>query len=237
MLSEGYQKLLAEQGLTPGIKSAAQYLPDTAIAKAQAEALANSKFTPTSPNWAEVEAAQIIPDALVKIAQGGDVAAIAAELDTPDRGDPQQVAPLEGSRPGGPAAPRPGSGGHPCLPVPGDRSLLQPQPQRTCSETAHTPETEPIRHRKPTSVREPRRRPVSPTASGARRREARGAWTLLGPSLIILGVMVGYPAVLMVIQSFTDYTVKNKVLGHAAELHLVRELHRPVHRSRTSPPC
>jgi N,N'-diacetylchitobiose transport system substrate-binding protein len=82
MLSEGYQKLLAEQGLTPGIKSAAQYLPDTEIAKAQAEALANSKFTPTSPNWAEVEAAQIIPDALVKIAQGGDVAAIAAELDT-----------------------------------------------------------------------------------------------------------------------------------------------------------
>ncbi|WP_314507849.1 extracellular solute-binding protein [uncultured Microbacterium sp.] len=81
MLSEGYQKLLAEQGLTPGIKSAAQYLPDTPIAKAQAEALANSKFTPTSPNWAEVEAAQIIPDALVKIAQGGDVAAIAAELD------------------------------------------------------------------------------------------------------------------------------------------------------------
>jgi N,N'-diacetylchitobiose transport system permease protein len=46
-----------------------------------------------------------------------------------------------------------------------------------------------------------------------RRREARGAWGLLGPSLIILGVMVGYPAVLMVIQSFTDYTVKNKVQG------------------------
>lgn len=44
------------------------------------------------------------------------------------------------------------------------------------------------------------------------RREARGAWGLLGPSLIILGVMVGYPAVVMIIQSFTDYTVKNKVL-------------------------
>ncbi|GAA1983954.1 extracellular solute-binding protein [Microbacterium pumilum] len=82
MLSEGYQKLLAEQGLTPGIVSAAQYLPDTDIAKAQAAALANSKFTPTSPNWAEVEAAQIIPDALVKIAQGGDVKEIATELDS-----------------------------------------------------------------------------------------------------------------------------------------------------------
>jgi len=46
-----------------------------------------------------------------------------------------------------------------------------------------------------------------------RRREARGGWALLSPSVIILGVMVGYPAVLMVIQSFTDYTVKNKVQG------------------------
>lgn len=81
MLSEDYQKLLAEQGLTPGIVSAAQYLPDTPVAQAQAAALANSKFTPTSPNWAEVEAAQIIPDALVKIAEGGDVEQIATELD------------------------------------------------------------------------------------------------------------------------------------------------------------
>jgi len=81
MLSTGYQELLAEQGLTPGIKSAASALPDTDIAKAQAAALANSKFTPTSPNWAEVEAAQVIPDALVKIAQGGDIKAIAEELD------------------------------------------------------------------------------------------------------------------------------------------------------------
>lgn len=81
MLSEDYQALLAEQGLTPGLVSAASYLPDTPVAQAQAAALANSKGTPASPNWAEVEAAQIIPDALVKIAQGGDVAEIAAELD------------------------------------------------------------------------------------------------------------------------------------------------------------
>ncbi|MGZ0711535.1 extracellular solute-binding protein (plasmid) [Coraliomargarita sp. W4R53] len=82
MLSEGYQELLAAQGLVPGLISAASALPDTASAKAQGEALANSKGTPASPKWSEVEAAQLIPDALVKIAQGGDVAAIAAELDT-----------------------------------------------------------------------------------------------------------------------------------------------------------
>lgn len=81
MLSEDYQKMLAEQGLTPGLTSASSALPDTDIARAQAEALANSKGTPASPRWAEVEAAQIIPDALVKIAQGGDVTQIATELD------------------------------------------------------------------------------------------------------------------------------------------------------------
>lgn len=48
-----------------------------------------------------------------------------------------------------------------------------------------------------------------------RRRSGRAAWTMLAPSIIILAVMVGYPAVLMVIQSFTDYEIKNKVLGTA----------------------
>jgi N,N'-diacetylchitobiose transport system permease protein len=61
--------------------------------------------------------------------------------------------------------------------------------------------------------RRPADRPPVSRERQRTRRESRGAWTLLGPSLIILGVMVGYPAVLMVIQSFTDYTVKNKVLG------------------------
>ncbi|MWB98789.1 extracellular solute-binding protein [Agromyces seonyuensis] len=79
--SDGYQTLLAEGGLTPGVESAASSLPDTPVAKAQATALANSKVTPTTPKWAEVEGAQIIQEALVKIANGGDVAAIAAELD------------------------------------------------------------------------------------------------------------------------------------------------------------
>lgn len=81
MTGEGYQTLLAEGGLTPGLTAAASSLPDTPIAKAQATALANSKVTPTTPKWAEVEAAQIIQEALVKIAQGGDVAAIAGDLD------------------------------------------------------------------------------------------------------------------------------------------------------------
>ncbi len=81
ILSEGYQKLMAENGLTPGLISAAKFLPDTAIAKAQAAGLANSKFTPTSPRWAEVESSRFLQDAFVKIASGGDIVQIAAELD------------------------------------------------------------------------------------------------------------------------------------------------------------
>lgn len=81
MLSAGYQELLAAQSLIPGLVEAASALPDTASAQAQAAALVNSKGTPASPQWGEVEAAQLLPDALVKIAQGGDVTAIATELD------------------------------------------------------------------------------------------------------------------------------------------------------------
>lgn len=66
--------------------------------------------------------------------------------------------------------------------------------------------------------RDARRRPrATPREQARRRRDARGAWTLLAPSLIILGVMVGYPAVTMLIQSFTDYSVKNKVQGTLAD--------------------
>jgi len=48
---------------------------------------------------------------------------------------------------------------------------------------------------------------------GRRRKDGAAALTLLGPSLVILGVMVGYPAVLMVVQSFTDYSIRDKVQG------------------------
>jgi N,N'-diacetylchitobiose transport system permease protein len=65
---------------------------------------------------------------------------------------------------------------------------------------------------RPPAERRAERPPVSRQKARARR-EARGGWTLLAPSLIILGVMVGWPAILMVIQSFTDYTVRNKVQG------------------------
>ncbi|MCM3697528.1 sugar ABC transporter substrate-binding protein [Microbacterium oleivorans] len=81
ILSEGYQKILAENGLIPARTAFAQYLPDDEITAEAAKAAASSKAVPASPKWAEVESAGIIKDALVKIAQGGDVTQIATELD------------------------------------------------------------------------------------------------------------------------------------------------------------
>lgn len=59
----------------------------------------------------------------------------------------------------------------------------------------------------------PRRASLSPREKTRRRRESFSAWTLLAPSLVILAVMVGYPAITMLVQSFTDASIKNKVQG------------------------
>lgn len=81
ILSEGYQKILAENGLIPALTSFAQYLPADEMTAEAAKAVASSKAVPASPNWSEVESSGVIKDALVKIAQGGDVTAIATQLD------------------------------------------------------------------------------------------------------------------------------------------------------------
>lgn len=81
MLSDGYQKVLAGNGLIPAKVSQAEYLPDDALTQAGAAAAANSKLTPASPKWADVEAQSVLQDSFVKIAQGGDVTEIATKLD------------------------------------------------------------------------------------------------------------------------------------------------------------
>ena len=52
------------------------------LAKVIADAAANAKLTPASPKWADVEAKGLLQDFFVKVAQGGDVKALATELDT-----------------------------------------------------------------------------------------------------------------------------------------------------------
>ncbi|HLT68305.1 MAG TPA: sugar ABC transporter permease [Microbacterium sp.] len=48
------------------------------------------------------------------------------------------------------------------------------------------------------------------------RSQAISAWALLIPSIALIALMVGYPGVTMIWQSFTDYQVRNKIQGTPA---------------------
>ena len=52
------------------------------LATVIAEAAANAKLTPASPKWADVEAARVLQDFFVQLANGGDAKALAEDLDT-----------------------------------------------------------------------------------------------------------------------------------------------------------
>ncbi len=84
MLSDEYQTILAKAGLVPAKKSlganVAAATPE--LATVIADAAANAKLTPASPKWADVEAKGLLQDFFVKVANGGDIASLAAELDT-----------------------------------------------------------------------------------------------------------------------------------------------------------
>jgi len=81
MLSEEYQSILGAAGLVPALTSLGDTIGTDATAQAIAQAASNAKLTPASPAWAEVEASGVLQDFFVKIAQGGDVAELAAETD------------------------------------------------------------------------------------------------------------------------------------------------------------
>ncbi|WP_435770913.1 extracellular solute-binding protein [Nocardioides sp. SYSU DS0651] len=81
MLSEEYQTILAEAGLTPAKESLATKLGDDEFAQATIEAASNAKLTPPAASWATVEGKRILEDLFSKIAQGGDVEQLAAEAD------------------------------------------------------------------------------------------------------------------------------------------------------------
>ncbi|GAB3404488.1 sugar ABC transporter substrate-binding protein [Schumannella luteola] len=81
MLSDDYQTILGKNGLVPAKKSLASTLGTDDVAKAIAEAAANSKLTPASPKWADVESSNLLQDFFSAVAQGGDVESLAADLD------------------------------------------------------------------------------------------------------------------------------------------------------------
>jgi N,N'-diacetylchitobiose transport system substrate-binding protein len=83
ILSEGYQSLLAGGGLVPALTSlsdqTAAATPE--LAELIAAAAVDAKLTPASEKWADVEAAGILQDLFVQIANGGDVQALAEAAD------------------------------------------------------------------------------------------------------------------------------------------------------------
>lgn len=81
MVSPEYQRQFAENGTIPALKSELANVSGSDAAVAQAEAAENSRFVPTSENWAGVEASFVLQDMLTEIAQGGDIAAAAANAD------------------------------------------------------------------------------------------------------------------------------------------------------------
>ena len=81
MLSDEYQTILAENGLTPAKESLAPLLGDDEFAQATIAAASNAKLTPAAPGWASVEGAAILEDLFVDIANGGDPAELAAAAD------------------------------------------------------------------------------------------------------------------------------------------------------------
>lgn len=81
MTSAPYQEQMAAKGLLPARISLLDKVGTDEPSKAQAAAATNSRFVPTSEHWGGIEAANILPDMLVAIAQGGDIAAEAARAD------------------------------------------------------------------------------------------------------------------------------------------------------------
>jgi N,N'-diacetylchitobiose transport system substrate-binding protein len=81
MLSEDYQTIMAKAGLTPALSSLAPLLGDDEFAAATIAAASNAKLTPAAPGWANVEGSRVLEDLFVAIAQGGDVAELAAKAD------------------------------------------------------------------------------------------------------------------------------------------------------------
>ena len=81
MLSDDYQKLLAEAGLTPAKSSLSSELGTDEFAAATIAAASNAKLTPAAPGWAEVEGSRVLEDLFVDIATGGDVEDLAAAAD------------------------------------------------------------------------------------------------------------------------------------------------------------
>lgn len=81
MLSEEYQTIMGEGGLTPARVSLAGLIGDDEYAQAAITAASEAKLTPAAPGWATVEGSRTMEDLYVGLANGGDPVALAEAAD------------------------------------------------------------------------------------------------------------------------------------------------------------
>lgn len=81
IFSAEYQQMLGENGLGPANSDYVSSLGDDKFARTMIETAASSKLTPAAPGWAAIEGALVYEELFQKIAEGGDVEALAAEYD------------------------------------------------------------------------------------------------------------------------------------------------------------
>ncbi len=81
IFSEEFQKMLGGAGLGPGNSDFASALGTDKFAQTMIETAQASELTPAAPGWAAIEGASVYEELFQKIAEGGDVAALAAEYD------------------------------------------------------------------------------------------------------------------------------------------------------------
>ena len=81
IFSAEYQQMLGKNGLGPANTDYMSSLGDDIFAKALVESASNSKLTPAAVGWATVESQQILEEFFQKVADGGDITALAAEYD------------------------------------------------------------------------------------------------------------------------------------------------------------
>ena len=81
MLSDDYQTILGQNGLTPAKESLSSLLGDDEFGQAAIAAASNAKLTPAAAGWASVVGSRVLEDLFVDIAKGGNVEELAAAAD------------------------------------------------------------------------------------------------------------------------------------------------------------
>ena len=81
IFSPEYQQMLGKNGLGPANSDYVSSLGTDEFAQALIASASNSKLTPAAPGWASVEASGKLEEFFQKIAEGGDVAALAKQYD------------------------------------------------------------------------------------------------------------------------------------------------------------